>query len=203
MFYSQANQDKWVCEYFGYKKNGYFIEVGAFDGVHMSNTYALEKHLEWEGVCIEANPSMYSRLVANRTSKNCNVAVTSYRGYCKFSDDKIVSDDEKGVIVNCDTLDSVLESVNANKEIDYLSIDIEGQEYNVLQCFNFDKWNIKLMTVEHNLYLNGPEEKNKLYELLTKNNFIRAFDNVVCLDPHPSVYGKPYEDWYINRDHLK
>jgi len=203
IFYSQADQDKWVCDFFKYKKNGFFLDVGAYDGIQTSNTYALEKYLDWSGICIEAEPGAFSKLANNRKSKNYNIAVTSYKGYCSFTGDKIAYGDTPGYAIKCDTLDAVLEEAGSSREIDYLSIDIEGAEYSTLQCFDFSKWEIKLMTVEHNLYLNGPEQKNKLYELLTSNNFIRMVNDAPCLDPHPSVYGKPYEDWYVNKDFLK
>lgn len=202
-FYSQAGQDKWVCEFFEYKQNGFFIEVGAYDGIQSSNTYALEKYLNWSGICIEANPDDFLRLENSRSSKNYNIAVSSYKGQCNFANGQITYGDTQGRIINCDKLDSILEKAKCNKEIDYLSIDIEGEEYNVLQSFDFSQWTIKLMTVEHNLYLNGPEQKNKLYNLLTSKNFIRVVDNALCLDPNPEYYGKPYEDWYINKDYIK
>lgn len=198
-FYSQANQDKWVCEFFKYKKDGFFIEIGAYDGIQTSNTYSLEKYLNWNGICIEPELSVFSKLSKNRISKNYNVAITSYDGYCKFKNDKI---DIFGYSIKCNKLNTLLENTNCPKEIDYISIDIEGEEYNVLQCFDFNVWDIKLITIEHNLYLNGPEQKNKLYELLTRNNFIRDVDNALCLDPDPRYYGKPYEDWYINKKYL-
>ena len=52
-FYSQVGQDKWVCEYFNYKKGGFFLDIGAADGITINNTYYLEKELEWKGICIE------------------------------------------------------------------------------------------------------------------------------------------------------
>lgn len=202
-FYSQSDQDKWVCDYLKYKTNGYFIDVGAYDGIQTSNTYTLEKYLNWQGICIEANSSIFNSLQKNRTSKNYNVAVTSYRGYCAFGTDKIAYNDQPGRIVNCDTLNSILEEANAKKEIDYLSMDIEGEEYNALKNFDFNKWEIKLITIEHNLYIDGPEKKDKLYELLTNNNFIRVVEDVKCLDRNPAYYNMPYEDWYVNKEYLK
>lgn len=69
MFYSQSEQDKWVCEFFNYKKNGYFVEVGAYDGIQTSNTYFLEKELAWTGVCIEADTTIFQELSKHRKSK--------------------------------------------------------------------------------------------------------------------------------------
>ena len=66
-YYSQLGQDKWVInEVFKGKKDGFFLDVGSADGVFISNTYALEKHLNWHGICVEANPIYYDHLVKNR-----------------------------------------------------------------------------------------------------------------------------------------
>jgi len=78
MYYSQSNQDKWVAEFLEFKKNGYFIEVGAYDGIQTSNTYFFEKNFNWSGICIEANPSVFNSLIKNRKSVNVNKAVTDY-----------------------------------------------------------------------------------------------------------------------------
>ena len=83
-----------------------------------------------------------------------------------------------------------------SNNIDFLKIDIEGHELVVLSSFDFSKWNIKLMTVEHNLYCNGSDMKDKLFSLLSNNGFTRVVEDAICLDRHPSVYGKPFEDWF-------
>ena len=68
MCYSQSQQDEWVCEFYKGKQSGYFVEVGAHNGIQSSNTYFLEKELNWKGVCIEANESLFSDLTKNRKS---------------------------------------------------------------------------------------------------------------------------------------
>ncbi len=73
--YSQIEQDLKVLKYFDYKKNGYFIEVGANDGIKLSNTYLLEKDYNWKGICIEPVPSIFNKLKKNRKSINLNYAV--------------------------------------------------------------------------------------------------------------------------------
>ena len=159
----------------------------------------MEKNLEWKGICVEANPIVYQSLIKNRTSKNINVALNEYVGECFFTNDKITT---TGVKVPCNTLNNILQECNCPKDIDYLSIDIEGYEYIVLKDFNFKEWNIGLMTVEHNLYCDGNERKDKLYELLTNNGFTRVVEDAPCLDKNPLYYNKPYEDWYINSNLL-
>jgi len=202
MYYSQSNQDKWVAEFLEFKKNGYFIEVGAYDGIQTSNTYFFEKNFNWSGICIEANPSVFNSLIKNRKSVNVNKAVTDYKGTCncKANEYKITNE---GISIDCDTLLNILDENNAPNVIDYLSIDIEGYEYIALKEFDFIKYEIGLITVEHNLYCDGDTRKNQIFELLTKNGFSRVVDNAPCLDPNPEWYNKPYEDWYVNNKLLK
>jgi FkbM family methyltransferase len=200
-YYSQANQDKWVCTVLNNKTNGYFIDLGAHDGIGCSNTYILEKNYNWNGVCVEAKKESYNSLVRHRTCKCIHGAVSNKNGICKFSDSKEKIDSD-GTEVPEYTLDTILTLVNSPKEIDYLSIDIEGHELAVFEAFNFSNWDIKLMTVEHNLYLNGPDMKYKLFNILSNNGFVRVVNDAICLDKHPSVYGKPFEDWYVSSNHI-
>lgn len=197
-FYSQANQDKWVCELLDYKENGFFIDIGAYDGIQTSNSYYLEKNLNWKGICIEANTHAFTKLQSCRSSINIHAAVSNYDGFCGFGEDRIGGDNQ----IQCFTLNTILLNHNVTNEIDYLSIDVEGHEHTIFECFDFEKWNIKLMTVEHNLYCDGPEKKNKLFNLLSSKNFIRVINNALCLDTNPSYFNQPYEDWYVNNKYL-
>lgn len=195
MYYSQSNQDKWVNEILKGKKNGYFVDVGAYDGIQTSNTYFFEQFLDWSGICIEPNSNVYNQLIKNRKSINIDLAVNDYTGECNFSGFKV---NENGELVKCDTLYNILKNNNCPNVIDYLSLDIEGYEYIILKDFNFEEFHINTMTVEHNLYLDGPENKEKIYDLLTKKGFVRVVEDAPCLDKNPQWYNKPYEDWYIN-----
>lgn len=196
-YYSQAGQDKWVHDLIGDK--GFFVDVGAYDGVQTSNTYALEL-AGWTGICIEAERHAFDRCALARPKSLCvRNAVTDHDGVATFGTDRIV--DGEGVggqIVQCRTLDSILDWVHYCHGIDYLSMDIEGHELTVLNVFPFKKYNIKLLTIEHNLYCDGPEKKNALFELLTRNGFTRVREDVPCLDTNPLYFNQPYEDWYAS-----
>lgn len=195
-WYSQAGQDQWVVETLG-DRPGYFVDVGAYDGVETSNTFALERHLGWTGVCIEASPAIAAACASNRTCSTVAKAVAEREGWVWMLGDRIVS--QGGVQVPSATLTEILRSVRAPDTIDYLSLDIEGGELIALQGLDFDRYTVLLMTVEHNLYANGPEHKDAIFEFLTGHGFERVVDNVRCLDTrYPMYYGVEYEDWYIN-----
>ena len=66
--YSQYGQDVYLINsIFPDRINGYFVDVGAYDGITLSNTFILEKHLGWSGICIEPNPEAFEKLRANRS----------------------------------------------------------------------------------------------------------------------------------------
>ena len=64
-FKSQLGQDKYLSKSFLNYKKGYFVEIGAHDGVYLSNTHFFEKHMEWNGICVEPSKKS-SSLVKNR-----------------------------------------------------------------------------------------------------------------------------------------
>ena len=95
-----------------------------------------------------------------------------------------------GITINCSRLDTLFSINNVPKKIDYMSLDIEGYEFEALKTFPFMTHKCSLITVEHNLYCDGPENKNKINELLTKNGYNLFFDNVTSNN-------LPFEDWYV------
>lgn len=77
--YNSINQiDKKVYKYLNYK-NGFYIEIGAFDGVSQSNTWFYEKELNWLGLLIEPNPKFFKKLTKYRNKENifCNKIITN------------------------------------------------------------------------------------------------------------------------------
>jgi FkbM family methyltransferase len=197
---SQAGQECWVAEISNFKRNGFFVDIGASDGLYLSNTYALEKRLGWKGICIEADPSRFKDLCNVRSSTNICIATRNYKGYCSFNSDALdgfVEVLSQTGNTKCDTIENILSENNAPKKIDYISIDIEGLEYEVLSSFDFLNWDVKFLTIEHNLYLNGSFEKKKIFDLMIKNGYERIKDNALAPTKDGMV---PFEDWYKKTD---
>lgn len=157
-YLSQIGQDFWViCEVFNQKKNGYFVEIGSVDGTSYSNTFILEKRYDWTGLCIEANPIFYEELNAVRSSICIEKCISSKEEELLFLQDSVCghvlnSGEDKsgaGVIrVPAVPLEKVLRENHAPKEIDYLSIDVEGHEDAVLLEFPFEKYRFNSITIE-------------------------------------------------------
>ena len=180
---SQLGQDLWVLEQTGYKRGGYFVEFGATDGIALSNTWLLEKQFGWKGICAEPNPEFYARLQVNReckVSSDCIGGQTGeaiefilagvFGGMAQYANsdkhqDKRQAYQEQGKTLNLITisLHDFLKKYKAPKNIDYLSIDTEGSELEILENFPFEKWKIHLITVEHN-FTPSREKIRKLLE---------------------------------------
>lgn len=198
--FSQAGQEDWVEAMTNGKRNGYFVDVGAYDGIESSNTLYLERALGWTGLCIEAGREQFQSLANNRPlSLNINMAVMPYMGTCGFTGHAV---DDAGERVPCAPLTEILQLAGAPNIIDYMSIDIEGGEVGAVQTMDWKKYTVNLITIEHNLYLHGPQQKNEIYAILSNNGFVRVVDNAPCLDRNPAWFMQPYEDWYAHETFL-
>jgi len=158
---SQFGQDFWVFgEAFDGERGGYFVDVGAADGMTLSNTFLLEKRFGWRGLCIEANPRLFERLRRSRGCTCVNVCVDAAEGSVDFALRKLLSGivgaepappdagDLETVRLPTRPLAAILRESGAPDEIDYLSIDIEGSEERALRDFPFDEYRFRCMTIE-------------------------------------------------------
>jgi len=203
---AQLFQDLMVLFFLREKRNGYFVEFGATDGVDLSNTVVLEKLFQWRGLLAEPAKRWHAALKDNRSAAIDTRCVWSDSGQqLEFRETDIgelstlvdlVDKDfnregrVKGTNYPVETisLNDLLQAHNCPKEIDYMSIDTEGSELAILQAFDFSNYDIKIMTVEHN----GVEpNRQEIFNLLTANGFVRIFD----------VLSK-FDDWYVKRSLL-
>lgn len=205
MYYSQIGQDKWVQSILGNKPGGFFIELGGGDGVEYSNTLFFERELNWNGICIEPNPLFKDKIRKNR---NCNICYNCVSdiddaeidfalcgllsGVLETSEKETTKD--RIIKVKTKTMKSILSDFNAPKIIDYLSLDVEGHEYKILQSFPFHEYIIKCITVEHNEPHYGPKKRNDIRILLEKNGYIFVKGN----DDVMNWKHGPIDDYYIH-----
>lgn len=191
--YSQVRQDLWVLEMLNNKNCGFFLDIGAYDGIYYSNTYLLETEFNWNGLCIEAHPLTFSTLQQNRKCKCANLAITDFCGKTMFSNQeslgsKISSGD--GYAVEAIDFKQLFATFDVPNVIDYMSLDIEGNESKALSKFPFDTHKCKLITAEHNLYLGDNSNKLEIKNILMSNGYKLYHENV----DHNCLI---FEDWYI------
>lgn len=192
--YSQVKQDLWVLEMLYNKTGGFFLDIGAYDGVEFSNSYLLEKDFNWNGLCVEAHPATFSLLKQNRKCLCANFAVTDFCGEISFDNNQSlgskISDSQNGHIVSAIDFKQLFLNFDIPNEIDYMSLDIEGNETKALSKFPFDTHKCRLITVEHNLYLGDDSNKKSIKSILTSNGYKIYRENV-------DNDGVIFEDWYI------
>lgn len=176
-YYSQKGQDKFVNEViFKNKKNGFFVEIGANDGISFSNTYYFEKNLNWSGICVEPYPDLFTKLKKNRNCylENCCISdavgiknflkctgyiTEMYSGLLDKYDERHLQRIDKEIAeyggskeilaVSTNRLDDILEKYKIST-IDLISIDTEGGEFDILKSINFSKYKINVIIIENN-----------------------------------------------------
>jgi len=201
--HAQLFQDLLVVFFLKSKRNGFFVEFGAADGVKFSNTLFLERNFQWNGILAEPARYWHSALKSNRRAFVDTRCVWSKTGIKlefketelpELSTLKALVDKDfnregrlKGVTYSVDTisLNDLLRFHSCPKEIDYLSVDTEGSELPILRAFHFENYDIKIVTVEHNFC---EPDRQQLNELLSSKGFIRFFEAF-----------SQFDDWYIKR----
>ena len=205
-WFSQLGQDKFIIEkIFNKKKNGFFVDIGAHDGIFLSNTKTLESELNWSGVCVEPSRMSSDLVLTRQNSKVYNYCVcpeefqnkiVRFREKTQFEYSHTIYEDLYGNNLNplplemeasvyhdrlkkCKTLNSILEESNLKQDIDYVSIDTNGFEWLIVKDFPFDKWNVRVFTIANDMYVGGEKKKNrdKTKSLMKKNGYklTRAF----------------------------
>jgi len=197
--YSQANQEDWVIEFFNKKQNGYFLDIGALDGIQSSNTYVLEKEYKWDGLCVE--PYFVHLPVLRTIRKNIvEKGIYNKTGSFKFSQATSGIDEGGGVVIPTLTFKDLFKQYKVPNIIDYTSLDIEGAEYKALTEFPFNTHISILWTIEHNLYINNDSTlKDQVKAIMLDNDYVIAKENVSC----PDSRNLPFEDWYVHKDYVK
>lgn len=197
---SQLFQDLFILSQTNEKKYGYFVEFGAADGLIFSNTLLLEKKYKWTGIIAEPGIIWHEALLKNRDCKIDKRCVWNKNGeYLTFNQTAVpefstidifsqidynenLRNDFLSYDVETITLESLLSNANAPNVIDYLSIDTEGSEFEILSSFNFERYRFNFITVEHNFTL----MREKIYTLLLSKGYKRVFEEVSFFD-----------DWYV------
>jgi FkbM family methyltransferase len=197
---SQIRQDLFVLHQLNFKQNGYFVEFGATNGIDLSNSYLLETEYGWNGILVEPAKVWHPDLLKNRRAKIDTRCVYKTSGESiLFNESKdpnlSVIDSFSGLdnhtklrssgnqyFVETISLIDLLNQYSAPEEIDYLSIDTEGSEFDILENFDFKKYRFKVITCEHNYTAN----RERLNALFVENGYHKKYENFSLFD-----------DWWV------
>lgn len=198
---SQIDQDLFVLYSLNWKRGGYFVEFGATNGKDLSNTYLLEKNFGWTGILAEPAAVWHADLVKNRSAAIDFDCVWRESGQflpfavpksAEFSTlEKLSEVDAHRKMrkvaelhtVKTVSLNDLLERHGAPEAIDYLSIDTEGSELEILTALDFDRYTFSVITCEHNFC----KQRRDIYDLLVRNGYTRVFDGL-----------SRWDDWYVH-----
>lgn len=197
---AQIIQDLWVCFELQEKRAGYFVEFGATDGRKNSNTWLLEKKYQWRGILAEPNSIWHESLSQNRTAHIEHDCVSSRSGdvvvfittndtdpelsaIAAFSDGDhfgSLRDNSARVEKSTISLDDLLDKYGAPDDVDYLSMDTEGSELDILSAYSFRR-KFKLISVEQN-----QKTEAKIQALLEAQGYVRVFSQF-----------SQWDGWYV------
>jgi FkbM family methyltransferase len=201
---SQLYQDLLPGFYLG-GEDSFYVEVGVGNGVQNSNTFILEKNLGWKGILVEPNTTFHISIAGNRSG----ILVKWAAGSENYSRVSLVhtSDGELSYIPNdfvsmggrrrsaisqvveTRTLDTILNESKAPTVIDFLSIDVEGFELEVLYGIDFKKYSFQVVCVEHNY---NQEKCKKIHEILSTFGYVRVLK-----------IASQFDSFYINSNIVK
>ena len=167
--YSQLGQDIFVLNKLGGKKEGFFIEIGAGDGLYLSNTYLLEKNFGWTGILVEPNKSLYNSCINLRRCITINQLVLGQNhSSMKFFEKRVgefshsegfgditASEIESTYEVSAIRFEEIFKGLAIVPNIDFLSIDTEGSEVEILKSIDFLRFKPKIICIEHNYVKNN------------------------------------------------
>jgi FkbM family methyltransferase len=172
-----CGQDRLVAELLGSPRGGFFVDVGANDGVTISNTFYLEKELGWRGLAIEPIPRICAQLRENRRCEIIHGCVTPRGGTAEFVEVvghahmlSTLAEHNRGLTarrlrrnvrrfgnqlrtieVPCHTLPELLRQRGVS-QVDFLSLDVEGGELEILRSLDFEATPVRCVSVENNAY---------------------------------------------------
>lgn len=181
-------QDMIAYYYLRGKKDGFYIDIGANDGISGSNTYIFEK-IGWKGICVEANPIIYKILtkyrrcgaynvaISNQTNDDVDFLVAAADGLSGLADSMSESGKQeaqkygniKNIKVRTMTFDEVMSNYPDVKHIDFISLDVEGHEVSILETIDFQKYTFGFLTIEKS----APE---KIMDIMLKNGYVKFMD---------------------------
>lgn len=164
MMFSQYGEDYYLYtrHFSKLKRAGIYVDIATNDPIGISNTYFMDRCLAWSGICVEANPKYYERIHRERSCALVPTCVSEKDGeQVEFAmsgpGSGIVSTHRQGrsiekralsiVRKRCVSMDKQLRRYNVS-HIDYLNVDVEGHELEVLRSFNWPRISVNIISVE-------------------------------------------------------
>ena len=174
----QANQDSFVLNMLNEKRNGIYVEIGAWDPFLHNNTYLLESEYDWSGVSFDIVANVVEVFNKSRKNKCIQTDATKfdYLGYFKEN--------------------------NYPEQIDYLQLDIDPakQTLEALYKLPTKEYRFSVITYEHDLYVSKDNAliKYEAMGVLKGLGYKMVAENVT-----DGISSRQFEDWWIDPNIVK
>jgi len=190
--YSQMGEDLVIDKLVGWKERGFYVDVGANDPVRFNNTYRFYKR-GWRGINLEPDLGRFEEIKKARLrDTNLNIGVGGKAGLMtlyRFMPDTLSTFSEKeakeyqreGYIlrekrkVRVEGMATIFAKHVGKRQIDFMSIDTEGFDEEVLASNDWKKYRPRIICVESENV--GRILKNAGYELVLDNGLNRIYQN--------------------------
>jgi hypothetical protein len=169
--HSGSRLDEFVARLFNFKRSGTYVDIGSAHAMHHNNSYFLDVHLDWDGICVEMDPSWNETYQCRKHCQHINGDATKVDYKQVFTDKGLPS------------------------SIDYLSLDVDVLDLEVIKMLPTD-YRFKVIGIEHDAYLHGD-----LYRAPQREFLLGAGYSLVCSDVlvrNANFENCPFEDWYLD-----
>ncbi len=171
--FSQFGEDLFIKKFFEYKKKGKYVDLGAFHPMRLSNTYLLYKS-GWSGTNVDLNPITIDLFdIARSKDKNICCLIGEANGLLKdvyyedwsaansLTENENLKDKKQ---MRTRTFEDLI-----NHDFDFLNIDLEGHDYEILRTINLKRYNPILICIE---ILKNCSDKENIFRFMQQNNYI-------------------------------
>jgi FkbM family methyltransferase len=195
-YYSQYDEEDFLLKYFNKKNNGILIDIGAADGKTNSNSRYLIEFCNWSGILIEPHPEYYKSLFDlyknNNNIKLYNIGIFNIKMHLPFYKFGNVEEGQvstfsesfknkvesyhgnkysESINIECNTITNILQENNLFN-IDFVTVDCEGLDMEVLESNNWDIFRPKLICIEHSI------DKILLSNFMNSKNYTKIYENI-------------------------
>ena len=149
LYYAQNREDKWIAENLPLPNKGFYVDIGCGHPFTTSNT-AFLRDRKWEGLAIDGSP-IWADEWKDIPAFHCAIISTHPEVFFKIDPDNAYWSriNANGVRHKAECIEQLLSRFNIVK-IDFLSVDTEGTEFELLSSFDFDKHNPSVVVAEYN-----------------------------------------------------
>lgn len=176
--HSGSRLDEFCARLFNFKRDGTYVDIGSAHSMFHNNSHYLSSQLNWRGLCVELDDQY------NDTYKGTD------RSGCFY-----VNGDARRIdYIN------VFANMKMPFSIDYLSLDVDTLDLDMIKILPLDTYRFKIIGIEHDAYLHGDKYRVPQRELLQSKGYI-----LTCADifvRHPDIVDSPFEDWYLDSQHF-